>query len=121
MLRKEIIRCAIKLHIIHYRLPNDFEISKIVHDHGFVPKWIRTSAKTGEGVNDAFNLIVRYVMAMDSWSAPMLDPDEFSFTSGSSLSLTPNVSGFNNAEEPEQDIVLLKNNPLKPQHQQCLC
>ena len=60
-------------------LPNDFEISRIVQEKGFVPKWIRTSAKTGEGVSDAFNLIVRYIMTMDSWSDPLLDPDSDSF------------------------------------------
>ena len=56
-------------------LPNDFEISRIVQEQGFVPKWIKTSAKTGDGVSDAFNLIVRYIMTMDSWSDPLLNPD----------------------------------------------
>jgi len=56
-------------------LPDDFEISKLVQEQGFVPKWIKTSAKTGDGVSDAFNLIVRYIMTMDSWSDPLLDPD----------------------------------------------
>ena len=30
-------------------LPNDFEISRIVQERGFVPKWIKTSAKNGDG------------------------------------------------------------------------
>ena len=30
------------------RTPSDVEISQFVHNHGFVPKWYRTSAKTGE-------------------------------------------------------------------------
>ena len=57
------------------RLPDDFEISRIVHEKGFVPRWIKASAKTGEGINDAFNLVVRYIMAMDSWNPPVYDPD----------------------------------------------
>jgi len=61
-------------------LPNDFEISRIVQEWGFVPKWIKTSAKTGDGVNDAFNLIVRYVMTMDTWNEALLDPDSDSLT-----------------------------------------
>jgi hypothetical protein len=47
----------------------------MVHEHGFIPKWIRTSAKTGNGVSDAMNLLIRYIMAMDTWNNPMMDPD----------------------------------------------
>ena len=57
------------------KLPNDYDISKMVNDKGFIPKWIKTSAKTGEGVNDAFNLVVRYILAMDTWNEPTVDPD----------------------------------------------
>ena len=45
-------------------LPDDFEISKIVQDHGFVPKWVKTSAKTGDGVRDAVNLMIRQVFKL---------------------------------------------------------
>jgi len=41
-------------------LPSDLEISEIVQNHNFIPKWIKTSAKTGAGVREAFNIIVRY-------------------------------------------------------------
>ena len=30
-------------------LPGDAEISQFAHESGFVPKWYRASAKTGEG------------------------------------------------------------------------
>ena len=57
------------------RLPTDLEISKIVQEYNFIPKWFKTSAKNGEGVKDAFNVIVRYIMAMDTWNEPLTDPD----------------------------------------------
>lgn len=66
------------------RLPNDLEISRIVQEYNFIPKWFKTSAKNGEGVKDAFNVIVRYIMAMDTWNEPLQDPDgslESSFAS----------------------------------------
>ena len=30
-------------------LPDDLEISQMVQDNGFIPKWFKASAKTGEG------------------------------------------------------------------------
>ena len=56
-------------------LPSDLEISKIVQENNFIPKWFRTSAKNGDRVKDAFNVIVRYIMAMDTWNEPLKDPD----------------------------------------------
>ena len=60
--------------VINYRLPEDFEISRIVQESGIINPWIRTSAKSGEGVKEAFNLIVRYIMAADTWNPPAMDP-----------------------------------------------
>ena len=80
-------------------LPNDFEISRIVQERGFVPKWIKTSAKTGEGVNDAFNLIVRYVLTIDSWNDPILDPDS------DSLELSSCSFGDLNSTRSESDQI----------------
>ena len=41
------------------RLPDDVEISRYVQEKGFAPKWFKTSAKTGENVDEALSLIVR--------------------------------------------------------------
>lgn len=57
------------------RLPSDLEISTLVQERGLIHPWIKTSAKSGHNVKDAFNLIVRYIMAVDTWNPPMLDPD----------------------------------------------
>ena len=46
-------------------LPSDLEISEIVQNNNFIPKWIKTSAKTGAGVREAFNIIVRYEVRED--------------------------------------------------------
>ena len=56
-------------------LPSDLEISTLVQEKGLIHPWIKTSAKSGLNVKDAFNLIVRYIMAVDTWNPPMLDPD----------------------------------------------
>jgi len=49
-------------------LPDDLEISKEVQERGFAPKWYKTSAKTGENVEEAMNLIIKYIMTLDTWS-----------------------------------------------------
>lgn len=49
-------------------LPDDLEISRVVQERGFVPRWFKCSAKTGENVVDAMNLVVRYIMTLDTWS-----------------------------------------------------
>ena len=59
---------------LYFRLPNDLEISRIVQENGLIHPWIKTSAKSGEGVKDAFKLIVRYIMAMDTWNPPISEP-----------------------------------------------
>ena len=43
------------------RLPDDVEISSYVLENGFVPKWFKTSAKTGDNVEETLSLIVRYM------------------------------------------------------------
>jgi GTPase SAR1 family protein len=35
-------------------LPDDTEISQFAHESGFVPKWYKTSAKSGDGKNERF-------------------------------------------------------------------
>jgi len=50
-------------------LPDDLEISRVALERGFVPKWYKTSAKTGENVEEAMNLIIKYIMTLDDWSA----------------------------------------------------
>ena len=40
-------------------LPDDLEISRYVQENGFVPKWFKTSAKTGDNVNETLSLIIR--------------------------------------------------------------
>lgn len=49
-------------------LPDDLEISRAVQERGFVPKWYKTSAKTGDNVEEAMNLIIKYIMTLDTWS-----------------------------------------------------
>lgn len=49
-------------------LPDDVEISREVQERGFVPKWYKTSAKTGENVEEAMALIIKYIMTLDTWS-----------------------------------------------------
>jgi GTPase SAR1 family protein len=43
------------------RLPDDVDISRYVLEHGFAPKWFKTSAKTGQNVEATLSLIVRYM------------------------------------------------------------
>ena len=45
-----------------------------MQENGLIHPWIKTSAKSGEGVKDAFKLVVRYIMAMDTWNPPISDP-----------------------------------------------
>ena len=40
-------------------LPDDIEISRYVQENGFAPKWFKTSAKTGENVEETLSLIIR--------------------------------------------------------------
>ena len=49
-------------------IPDDLEVSRMVQEGGFVPKWFRCSAKTGEGVDDLMNLLIKYIIALDTWS-----------------------------------------------------
>ena len=42
------------------RLPDDVEISRYVLENGFASKWFKTSAKTGDNVEETLSLIVRY-------------------------------------------------------------
>ena len=44
------------------RLPDDVEISRYVLENGFASKWFKTSAKTGDNVEGALSLIVRYMI-----------------------------------------------------------
>ncbi|XP_059084201.1 ras-related protein Rab-38-like [Tigriopus californicus] len=57
-------------------LPCDLTISEFATEKGFVPKWYKTSAKTGDGIEDALRILVKYIMAMDTWNRPLADPDE---------------------------------------------
>ena len=41
------------------RLPDDIEISRYVQENRFAPKWFKTSAKTGENVEETLSLIIR--------------------------------------------------------------
>lgn len=58
------------------RLPDDLEISRYVQEEGFAPKWFKTSARTGENVDEALSLIVRYIMTLDTWSMPLSDTED---------------------------------------------
>ena len=42
------------------RIPDDLEISKFAQEKGFAPKWFKASAKTGQNVDEAISLVVRY-------------------------------------------------------------
>ena len=98
------------------RLPSDLEISTLVQEKGLIHPWIKTSAKTGHNVKDAFNLIVRYIMAVDTWNPPMLDPDGSFDTSVPGLN-PPNTSSDDSAKAEEavsvddEDIVNLHEKP----------
>ena len=54
-------------------MPDDTAISEFAQDAGFVPKWYRTSAKTGEGIDEAMRMMLKYIMAVDSWNRPLRD------------------------------------------------
>ena len=54
-------------------MPDDTAISEFAQDTGFVPKWYRTSAKTGEGIDEAMRMMLKYIMAVDSWNRPLRD------------------------------------------------
>jgi len=58
------------------RIPNDLGVSEFAQENGFVPGWIKTSAKTGEGVEKAVKTIVRYIMAMDTWNSPLTSSED---------------------------------------------
>lgn len=66
-------------------LPDDLEITRSAIEHGFVPKWFKVSAKTGLHVDDLMNQLVKYIMAMDTWSQP--SEHDTSSGSGSGLHL----------------------------------
>ena len=88
-------------------MPDDLEISRDVQEHGFVPKWYKTSAKTGKNVNDAMSLIVKYIMAMDDWSSPA-DQNQ-------SLYVPPEVVLLNNHDQkPATTGTTTKKNLVKP-------
>lgn len=72
-------------------LPDDLEISRTVQERGFVPKWYKTSAKTGENVEEAMNLIVKYIMTLDNWSDGGGSPADLETSSDldSTLMLSP--------------------------------
>ena len=55
------------------RLPDDLAISQFVHEAGFVPKWFKTSAKSGDGIKEAVSLLSRYIITMDTWNEPLKD------------------------------------------------
>lgn len=100
------------------KLPNDYDISKMVNDKGFIPKWIKTSAKTGEGVNDAFNLVVRYILAMDTWNEPTVDPD-FSLDSSIDSSFNKTDTVFNTKED--EDCISVKSGEPRKEVSLCSC
>ena len=124
-------------------LPSDLEISEIVQNHNFIPKWIKTSAKTGAGVREAFNIIVRYtqrghlkkvfpsgqilreinfryVMTMDTWNQALNDPDgslvseAYSFYQG-------NVDDDEVFEATNDQIVRLEKMSQRSASKKCLC
>jgi len=57
-------------------MPDDTAISEFAQEAGFVPKWYRTSAKTGEGIDEAMRMMLKYIMAVDTWNRPLRNPDE---------------------------------------------
>jgi len=116
------------------RLPNDLDISTLVQERGFVPKWIKTSAKTGEGVTDAFKLVVRYVMAMDDWNSPMMNPDEAETSFESSAGLDMSYQVWNHSTDgsdeaalealsanDEEGVVVLNKADQPQKSRQCYC
>ena len=58
--RKDLIRVVSEsLPFMIAGLPDDIEISRYVQENGFAPKWFKTSAKTGENVEETLSLIIR--------------------------------------------------------------
>nr|ACO10718.1 Ras-related protein Rab-32 [Caligus rogercresseyi] len=48
-------------------LPNEEEMSQFLKENGFIPIWFRTSAKTGENIEESIDLMLKLILKIDSW------------------------------------------------------
>ena len=85
-------------------MPDDTAISEFAQEAGFIPKWYRTSAKTGEGIDEAMRMMLKYIMAVDTWNRPLNNVDEDENAASSAWNSAALV------EAPAAEIVKLEDN-----------
>nr|ADD38299.1 Ras-related protein Rab-32 [Lepeophtheirus salmonis] len=85
----------------HPNLPSDEEISKFVETNGFVPKWFKTSAKTGENIQECINFLIKVILKVDSWSTPYYT-SPFGGCHSNYRDITPEVEDNREIKEEDQ-------------------